>query len=75
MVPINRVSLEDRHRPIVTDNRAGRAHAPVSSGARGDIRSYFERDPRPVRYIPPGPEPRPVINEPLAPGYEPFREV
>ncbi|KAF4437842.1 hypothetical protein FACUT_5376 [Fusarium acutatum] len=75
VIPINRVPLEDRHHPIVTDNRAGPAHAPVSSGARGDIRSYFERDPRPIRYNPPGPEPRPVINEPLAPGYEPYREV
>jgi hypothetical protein len=75
MIPINRVPLEDRYRPIVTDNRARPAHVPVSSGARGDIRSYFERDSRPIRYNPPGPEPRPVINEPLAPGYEPHREV
>ncbi|RKK29091.1 hypothetical protein BFJ65_g1029 [Fusarium oxysporum f. sp. cepae] len=75
MIPINRVPLEDRYRPIVTDNRARPAHVPVSSGARGDIRSYFERDSRPIRYNPPGPEPRPVINEPLAPGYEPYREV
>ncbi|KAF5260676.1 hypothetical protein FOXYS1_8664, partial [Fusarium oxysporum] len=75
MIPINRVPLEDRYRPIVTDNRARPAHVPVSSGARGDIRSYFERDSRPIRYNPPGPEPRPVINEPLAPGYEPYCEV
>ncbi|KAI8419364.1 hypothetical protein FOFC_01945 [Fusarium oxysporum] len=75
MIPINRVPLEDRYRPIVTDNRARPAHVPASSGARGDIRSYFERDSRPIRYNPPGPEPRPVINEPLAPGYEPYREV
>ncbi|KAG4295031.1 hypothetical protein FPRO06_01615 [Fusarium proliferatum] len=75
MIPINRVSLEDRHRPIVTDNRAGPARVPVASGARSDIRSYSERDPRPVRYNPPGPEPRSVINQPLAPGYEPYREV
>jgi hypothetical protein len=75
IIPINRVPLDDRQRPIITEHRAGPAHVPVSSGARGDIRSYFERDPRPIRYNPPGPEPRPVMNEPLAPGYEPYREV
>ncbi|KAF9771932.1 hypothetical protein IL306_010401 [Fusarium sp. DS 682] len=61
IIPINRVPLEDRQRPVITEPRAGPLHVPVSSGARGDIRSYFEREPRPVRYNPSGPEPRPVL--------------
>ncbi|KAF4336346.1 hypothetical protein FBEOM_9799 [Fusarium beomiforme] len=75
IIPINRVPLEDRQRPIITGPRAGPRHIPVTSGARGDIRSYFEREPHPVRYNPPGPEPRPVLNQPLAPSYESSREV
>ncbi|KAF4450723.1 hypothetical protein F53441_6166 [Fusarium austroafricanum] len=75
IIPISRAPLDDRQRPVLADPRGVPSHVPAPSGARGDIRSFFEREPRPVRYNPPASEPRPVMNEPLASRYEPFLGV
>ncbi|OBS27655.1 hypothetical protein FPOA_01597 [Fusarium poae] len=75
MIPISRVPLESRQRPVVTEHRA--IPYPVSAPrAQSDIRSYFEPGPHLVRYNPPpAPEPRAIINDPMAPRYETVREI
>ncbi|KAM0242334.1 hypothetical protein ACHAPO_000748 [Fusarium lateritium] len=75
MIPISRAPLESRQRPVVTEHRA--MPYPVSAPrAQSDIRSYFEPEPRLVRYNPPpAPEPRAIISDPMVPRYETIREV
>ncbi|KAG5661070.1 hypothetical protein KAF25_002713 [Fusarium avenaceum] len=75
MIPINRVPLEGRQHPVSTENRAVPYHTSAPSRAHDGVKRYFEPEPRVVRYNPPGPEPRPVLNEPIAPRYEQFREI
>ncbi|KAJ4261589.1 hypothetical protein NW762_007020 [Fusarium torreyae] len=74
-IPISRAALESRPRPILAEPRA--VPYPVSgpAGAHDDPRRYIEREPRLVRYNPPAPEVRPVVNEPMAARYEPYREM
>ncbi|RGP64114.1 hypothetical protein FLONG3_9660 [Fusarium longipes] len=74
MIPIGRAPLESRQRPVLTEPWA--APYPISAPrAQSDIRSYFEPEPRLVRYIPPGPESRPVVSGSMAPHYETLREI
>ncbi|RGP72044.1 hypothetical protein FSPOR_2889 [Fusarium sporotrichioides] len=74
MIPIGCAPLESRQRPVVTEHRA--IPYPVSAPrAQSDIRSYVEPGSRLVRHNPPGPEPRAIINDPMAPRYETMREI
>uniref|UniRef100_A0A4E9DQQ6 DUF2293 domain-containing protein n=1 Tax=Gibberella zeae TaxID=5518 RepID=A0A4E9DQQ6_GIBZA len=74
IIPIGHAPLENQQRPVVTEHRA--IPYPVSATrAQSDIRSYFEPGPRLVRYDPPGPEPRVIISDPMAPRYETIREI
>ncbi|KAF4988899.1 hypothetical protein FGRMN_9480 [Fusarium graminum] len=75
VVPINQVSLEERQYPVLTEPRTVPYHASASSRAHNGVLGYSEPEPRVVRYNPPGSEPRPIMNEPIAPRYEPFREI
>lgn len=74
MIPISRAPLESRQHPIMTESRP--VPYPVSAPrTQSDIRTFFEPEPRLIRYNPPGTEPRAVLHDPMAPRYETLREV
>ncbi|KAF5672445.1 hypothetical protein FHETE_3748 [Fusarium heterosporum] len=75
VVPINQVSLEERQYPVLTEPRTVPYHASASSRAHNGVLKYSEPEPRVIRYNPPSTEPRPIMNEPIAPRYEPYREI
>ncbi|KAJ4134748.1 hypothetical protein NW768_004349 [Fusarium equiseti] len=73
MVQTGHAPLESRQRPVVAEPRV--VPYPVPARAQGDIRTYFEPEPRLLRYNPPAPEPRAVTNDHMAPRYEALREI
>jgi hypothetical protein len=75
MIPVGRAPLESRQRHVVMEPPQAVPYPISVPRAQSDIRSYFEPEPRLVRYNPPGPEPRAVISDPMAPRYETLREM
>ncbi|KAF4467290.1 hypothetical protein FALBO_5825 [Fusarium albosuccineum] len=75
IIPISRAPLEARPRPILAEPRAAMYPTSAAPGTHADAWRYVEREPRVVYHNAPGPEPRQVLGDPLAPRLEQYREI